>query len=72
MYSFYHLVAGIHHIDLIHTLLLIPKKSEKVMSKKSNKLTETMKPIEAEVLATTLVTRWVTGKKDLDSIDTSL
>ena len=72
MYSFYHLVVGIRRINLIHTLLLIPKKSEKVMSKKSNKLTETMKPIEAEDLATTLVTRWVTGKKDLDSIDTSL
>ena len=72
MYSFYHLVVGIRHINLIHTLLLIPKKSEKVMSKKSNKLTEMMKPIEAEDLATTLVTRWVTGKKDLDSIDTSL
>ena len=31
-----------------------------------------MKPLESEDLATTLVTRWVTGKKDLDSIDTSL
>ena len=72
MYSFYHLVVGIRHINLIHTLLLIPKKSEKVMLKKRNKLTETMKPIEAEDLATTLVTRWITGKKDLDSINTSL
>ena len=63
MYAFYHLVVGIRHINLIHRLLLIPKKSEKVMLKKSNKLTETMKPIEAEDLATKLVTRWVTGKK---------
>ena len=31
-----------------------------------------MKPLESEDLATTLITRWVTGKKDLDSIDTSL
>ena len=31
-----------------------------------------MKSIEAEDLATSLVTRWVTEKKDLDSIDTSL
>ena len=69
MYSFYHLVVGIRHINVIHTLLLIPKKSEKVMLKKSNKLTETMKPIEAEDLATMLVTRWVTGKKGLVSIN---
>ena len=40
MYSFYHLVVGIRHINLIHTLLVIPKKSEKVMSTKSNKITE--------------------------------
>ena len=33
---------------------------------------EMMKPIEAEDLAAKLITRWVTGKKDLVSMDTSL
>ena len=33
---------------------------------------EMMKPIEAEDLTAKLVTRWVTGKKDLVSMDTSL
>ena len=40
MFSFYYVVVGIPHINmivLIHTPLHIPKKSGKMMSKKTNR-----------------------------------
>ncbi|GFR83817.1 hypothetical protein ElyMa_005984300 [Elysia marginata] len=67
MFSTLHIVIGIQHLNLIHSLLLIPKRVEKVV-KKCKKTVEVAKLIPTESVTTTLVHRWVTPKEDLSSL----
>ncbi|GFS00209.1 hypothetical protein ElyMa_004548500 [Elysia marginata] len=62
-----HIVIGVKHLNLIHSLLLLPKRTEKVINK-CKKTTEVSKLVPVEKLASTLVHRWVTPKGDLDSL----
>ncbi|GFN91901.1 histone-lysine N-methyltransferase SETMAR [Plakobranchus ocellatus] len=62
-----HLVVGVQPLNLIHSLLLVPKRTEKV-TRKCKKTVEVSKPVPDDKLSSTLVHRWVTSQEDLNSL----
>ncbi|GFO02856.1 PiggyBac transposable element-derived protein 4 [Plakobranchus ocellatus] len=67
MFSTQHIVVGVQLPNLIHSLLLVPKRTEKV-TRKCKKTVEVSKPVPADKLSSTLVHRGVTSQEDLNSL----
>ncbi|GFN95221.1 hypothetical protein PoB_002172700 [Plakobranchus ocellatus] len=67
MFSTLHIVVGVQPLNLVHSLLLVPKRTEKV-TRKCKKTVEVSKPVPADKLSSTLVHRWVTSQEDLNSL----